>query len=134
VKGGADVESTNGSVTLNDIGAGAKVRASFGSVFLDGVGGAVDVVNTNGAISVTGLRANTCQPVSLRTNFSPIKVALPEGAGYALNARTSFGRISSQLPITTNGMTEDTMIGTIGKGGCRLDLANANGNITIEKD
>ena len=133
VRGATDVKSSNGSITLNDVGA-AKVRASFGSVFVDGVGGAVDVTNSNGAISVSGLRAGACHPVSLRTNFSSIKVALPESSSYAVNARTSFGRVNSQIPILTTGMTEGTLIGTIGKGGCKLDLANANGNITIEKE
>ena len=61
-------------------------------------------------------------------------MALPEGAGYAVNARTSFGRVNTDLPILTTGMTEGTLIGTIGKGGCKLDLANANGNISIEKE
>jgi hypothetical protein len=103
-------------------------------VFLDGVGGAVDVTNSNGAISVTGLRAGACHPVSLRTNFSSIKVALPQGIGYAVNARTSFGRVNSQIPILTTGVTEETLVGTIGKGGCKLELANSNGNITIEQE
>jgi hypothetical protein len=61
-------------------------------------------------------------------------VALPDGAGYAVNARTSFGRVTSDLPILTTGVTEGTLTGTIGKGGCKLDLANANGNISIEKE
>jgi len=70
----------------------------------------------------------------LRTNFSSIKVALPEGVAYTVNARTSFGRVTSQIPILTTGVTEETLAGTIGKGGCKLDLVNANGNITIEKE
>ena len=63
-----------------------------------------------------------------------IKVALPDSAGYAVNARTSFGRVTTDLPILTTGVTEGTLIGTIGKGGCKLDLVNANGNISIEKE
>lgn len=134
VRGAADVKSTNGSITLNEIGGAAKVRASFGPVFLDGVGGAVDVTNGNGAISVSGMRSGPCQPVALRTSFSSIKVTLPENSSYAVNARTSFGRVNSQIPILTTGMAEGTLVGTIGKGGCKLDLANSNGNITIEKE
>ncbi|HYH05989.1 MAG TPA: DUF4097 family beta strand repeat-containing protein [Thermoanaerobaculia bacterium] len=130
----ASVESTNGSVTLNEIGAGAKVRASFGPVFVNGVGAGVDIVNTNGAIAVAGLRGQGCQPVTLRTNFSSIKVSVPATASYAVNASTSFGRVHSDLPVTTSGVSDGTLIGTIGRGGCKLELANANGNITIEKD
>jgi hypothetical protein len=85
-------------------------------------------------VSVTGIRGGACHPITLRTTFSSIKVALPENTGYAVNARTTFGRITSQIPILTNGMTDDTLVGTIGKGGCKLELTNANGSITIEKD
>ncbi|MFP5247912.1 MAG: DUF4097 family beta strand repeat-containing protein, partial [Thermoanaerobaculia bacterium] len=133
VRGATDVSTTNGNVTLNDVGA-AKVKSSFGSVFVDGVGGPVEVWNANGAIALSGLRGSGCQPVSLRTNFSSIKVALPEGADYAVSARTSFGDVRSTLPVSTLGSAQGTLIGTIGRGGCKLELVNANGNITIEKD
>jgi hypothetical protein len=98
------------------------------------VGGGVTVENSNGAIAVAGIRGNGCHPISLRTNFSSIKLALPSAAAYNVNARTTFGRIHTDFPVTTSGMTENTLAGTIGRGGCKLDLTNANGNITIEKD
>jgi hypothetical protein len=61
-------------------------------------------------------------------------VRLPEGAGYDLTARTSFGRIANELPITVTGQTGgDSLNGKIGKGGCTLSLINSNGNIEIQK-
>jgi len=40
----------------------------------------------------------------------------------------------SQLPITASGaMGGDSLEGTIGNGGCTLDLTNSNGNIDISK-
>jgi hypothetical protein len=134
VRGAAVVDNQNGTVTLKEIGNAATVRSSFGSVFVDGVGGAVKVDNSNGAIAVAGLRGKGCHPVALRTNFSTIKVSVPESSSYSVNARTSFGSIKSALPVTTNGVTENTLVGTIGRGGCQLDLTNANGNISIEKE
>jgi outer membrane lipoprotein SlyB len=98
------------------------------------VGGAVKVENSNGAIAVSGLRGNGCHPVALCTNFSTIRVSVPESSSYSVNARTSFGSIRSALPVTTNGTNENTLVGTIGRGGCQLELVNANGNITIEKE
>jgi hypothetical protein len=134
VRGPATVDSSNGSVTLGDVSGNVKVHASFGSVFVDGVSGAVDVANSNGAISVANLRGTGCHPVLLRTNFSSIKVGIPDSASYAISARTTFGRINTEIPITTTNVGEDTVVGTIGKGGCRMDLANANGSITIAKE
>lgn len=134
IRGSVKVDSANGSVTLEEVGPGAQVKATFGSVFIDGVTGPVAVANANGAVSITGLRGKGCQPVSLATSFSSIKLALPANAAYDVNARTSFGRIHTDLPITTRTFGESALTGRIGAGGCRLDLVNANGNITIEAE
>lgn len=75
-----------------------------------------------------------CRDIGLKTSFSAIRVKIPEGVGHNVNARTSFGRISSELPITANGsLGGDTMIGTIGSGGCQLQLTASNGSIEIMK-
>ena len=75
-----------------------------------------------------------CKPVALRTTFSSIKVSVPSNASYTVNARTTFGRINSSLPITSTTLSDETVVGTIGGGSCRMELANSNGSITIEKD
>ncbi len=72
--------------------------------------------------------------MSLRTSFSPIKVALPSSASYAVTARTSFGRISTAFPITTTTISDENLVGSIGSGSCRMELVNANGNISIERE
>ena len=62
------------------------------------------------------------------------RVRIPEGLGYNLTARTSFGRISSELPVTSTGsIGGDTLNGTIGSGGCQLQLTDSNGSIEIAK-
>ncbi len=133
VGGRAEVDNANGSVQLSDIGSDAIVRTSFASVFARGVKGAIDIQDQNGAISVSQT-GPACKPISLHTSFSSIRVVVPSNASYSVNARTSFGRISSALPITTRTMSEDTLVGTIGGGACSMELVNSNGAITIEKE
>jgi putative adhesin len=132
--GGVSVDGSNGNVQAFDIAHDARIHTTFGSAFVKGVGGAVDVQNQNGAIAVSGISSSSCRPISLRTSFSSIRVALPANASYAVNAKTSFGRINSDFPITTRSINEETVVGTIGGGNCRLDLSNSNGSITIDKD
>ncbi len=133
IRGALDVDNANGSVTASDIGGSARVHTGFASVFLKGVNGAVDVENQNGAISVSGLRGS-CDPVVLKTTFSSIRVALPPNANYNIDARTRFGSINVDLPINLTRKTEDSFAGTIGGGGCRMDLTTANGSITITRE
>jgi len=129
------VENTNGSVTARNVKGDAGVKTSFAGVTLDTIGGRITVDNQNGAISVTAMRpASGCRDISLKTSFSSIRVRVPEGVGYNLTAKTSFGRISSELPVTSTGsIGGDSLNGTIGSGGCQLQLTDSNGSIEIAK-
>jgi hypothetical protein len=113
----------------------ANVRTSFAGVTLDGIGGKISVDNQNGGIAVTASRPTSgCRDILLKTSFSSIRVQIPQGLGYNLTAHTSFGRISSDLPVTSTGsIGGDTLNGTINGGGCALQLNDTNGSIEITK-
>src|SRR5260370_35251834 len=102
---------------------------------MESIYGRINVGNQNGAISVTARRpVSGWRDISLKTSLSSIRVRVPEGLGYNLTARTSFGRISSELPITSTGsIGGDSLNGTIGTGGCQLQLTDSNGSIEIAK-
>lgn len=133
--GNLTVENSNGSVTARNVKGDATVTTSFAGVTLEGIGGKISVDNQNGGISVAAVRpASGCRDIALKTSFSSIRVRIPEGLGYNLTARTSFGRITSDLPITATGSVgTDSLTGTIGSGGCQLQLTNSNGSIEITK-
>jgi DUF4097 and DUF4098 domain-containing protein YvlB len=136
VNGNLTVENTNGSVTARNIKGDARVNTSFAGVTLETVGGKISVDNQNGSISVIASRpASGCRDILLKTSFSPIRVRIPEGLGYNVTARTSFGRISTDLPVTSTGTVGggDSLSGTIGSGGCQLQLTDSNGSIEIGK-
>ena len=135
VNGNLTVENTNGSVTARSVKGDANVKTSFSGVTLDGIGGRISVDNQNGGIAVTSSRpASGCRDILLKTSFSSIRAQIPQGLGYNLTAHTSFGRISSELPVTSSGsIGGDTLTGTIGSGGCQLQLNNSNGSIEITK-
>ena len=135
INGNLLVENTNGSVTARDIKGDASVTTSFAGVTLESVGGKITVNDQNGGISVAAARpASGCRDIALKTSFSSIRVRIPEGLGYNVTARTSFGRITTDLPISATGsFAPDSLHGTIGSGGCPLQLTNANGSIEITK-
>ena len=135
INGNLTVENTNGSVTARNVKGDAQATTSFAGVTLESVGGKITVNNQNGGISVAAARpASGCRDITLKTSFSSIRVRIPEGTGYHVNAHTSFGRISSDLPITTSGsLSPESLDGTIGSGACQLQLTNSNGSIEITK-
>ena len=92
-----------------------------------------DIQVSNMGETVSGLRGG-CNDISLRTSFASIKIGLPASQGYNVDARTSFGSISTDIPITIMHKSENTLTGTIGSGGCRLTLSDNNGNITVGRE
>jgi DUF4097 and DUF4098 domain-containing protein YvlB len=134
LNGNLTADDSNGSVTARRIKGDATVTTSFSGVNLEEIGGKITVDNQNGAISVASRPPSGCRDISLKTSFSSIRVGIPEG-NYTLTSHTSFGRISSEMPVTATGsIGGDSLNGTIGSGGgCRLQLTNSNGSIEIVK-
>ncbi len=134
VKGGARVTSGNTSIRLNGIGGDVYAKTSFNGVTITDAAGPVTVENQNGSVTVDAKAGQKCQPISLHTSFSPIRVTLPGGMGYNVTARTSFGRIRSDYEMAVSGeMSQEALTGRIGRGGCDLRLLDQNGNIDILK-
>jgi hypothetical protein len=135
VAGSLEVENSNGAVNAADVKGPVTVRTSFGAVVLARVDGPlVEVRNQNGAVEVDATGGHGCTRITLVTSFAPIRVRLAESVGYDVTARTSFGSIRSELPITASGsLGPDTLNGRIGAGGCALSLTDGNGNIEILK-
>ncbi len=132
VGGAFTVEDNNGGVTASGLKNFANVRTSFSPVLLDGVAGPVDVENQNGAVEVLVVRQNPCQPVNIRTSFSPMRIRVPDEASYSLTAKTSFGKINSEFPMMVSGtLSPDSVQGKIGGGACPMRLSNQNGSIEI---
>jgi DUF4097 and DUF4098 domain-containing protein YvlB len=132
VGGSLEVENANGAVRASAVKGHATVRTSFGAVVLGGVEGpVVEVRNQNGAVEVEAASAR-CTRIDLSTSFSSIRLRLPEAGGYNVTARTSFGSIHSELPITASGsLGGDSLSGRIGAGGCSVTLTDSNGGIEI---
>jgi DUF4097 and DUF4098 domain-containing protein YvlB len=134
VRGDLTAENSNGAIKASDIQGSVNAKTSFASVSLDGVRESVDVVNQNGAVEVGTPAGADCRRVSVRTSFAPIRVWLLEGGGYTVAARTSFGKVTTEIPVGASGsMGGESLSGKIGDGRCELTLTNSNGNIDLLK-
>ena len=93
----------------------------------------MDVDNQNGSVEVRGIAGGAkCSPVSLKGSFGPVRIHLPEDAAFTVNAHTSFGKITTQLPLTISGSpSSDTLTGRLGDGRCPLTVENSNGSIEL---
>lgn len=137
VKGAARVTAGNTYIKLSGIGGEVYTKTNFAPVNITDSAGPITVEDQNGAVTVNGRQIHGCQPISLRTTFGPIRVTLPQGAGYDLTSHTTFGSIHSDLPIVTPPGTHSGqngqagLAGKINGGGCDLKLMGENGSIDI---
>jgi len=132
VKGGARATANNTSIRLSEIGGEIYARTSYAGVEVEESAGPVTVENGNGSVTVRMKAGQRCQPISLSTSYSPIRVTVPRGAGYNVTARTSYGHITSQPEMAVSGQIGgDSLSGRIAGGGCELRLIDQNGNIDI---
>ena len=127
----ASLKSSNGRVTLTDVGGDLMVKTSNGSINIHDFNGQMDGRTSNGRIDFTGtLRSNSEN--RLRTSNGSINVTLVNTPGVEVDASTSNGKVKSQLPITISGdIRNNRLVGTIGTGGSRLEIHTSNGSITI---
>jgi DUF4097 and DUF4098 domain-containing protein YvlB len=127
------VENSNGAVKAATT-HGAQIRTSFGAVILDAIAGPLQIEDQNGAIDASISGHGGCQPVIIRTSFSPLRLRIDGEASYRVSARTSFGKIRTDFPLTISGsLSNDELNGTIGTGRCDMRLSDSNGAIEILK-
>lgn len=102
---------------------------------MDGIRVHYKMAGSGAATPIVFVRGWTCDMTSWKIRFSSIRIALPEEAGWTVDARTSFGRIRADVPITVSGsLSTEAVQGKIGDGACPLTLSNSNGSIEILKE
>jgi hypothetical protein len=154
-KAGANVEARNagGDISLGQVAGATDARTSSGSVVIALAVGKLTVRNAGGGIKVADARdAVTAETSSgsIEVNFSTspksdcrlavagggIKAALPKSAAVDLDAKTSGGKVRSDLPVTmavSGGQRSGVLAGKINGGGPALVLRASSGDIHLKE-
>jgi DUF4097 and DUF4098 domain-containing protein YvlB len=150
-----DVETSNGAVEVQGGGGQIDLRTSNGKITLQDVKGRVRAHTHNGSIEAVvasleqegvfstsngsiGLRINAgvapcgSAPITATTSNGSIELALPAGFSGQLDARTSNGRVRSELANLAAEGSRTHLTGQIGAGGeATVKLHTINGSIHI---
>lgn len=109
-----------------------ELETSNGSITLSDIDGSVSAKTSNGGITFAGSLEPESQN-SLRTSNGDVDVTLVNTRGVKLDAETGNGKISSELPITITGRSDnDQLTGVIGDGSGSLTIRTRNGDISIK--
>lgn len=150
---GADVDLVSGDLTLKAIAGDARIKAVSGNIEATAVKGSVDVKAVSGDIKlldVTGAQTVNAESVSgnityagavvdggryeIKTHSGDVRMTIPAGSSFDLEANTFSGDIDSDFEITVVGKISPREIqGKVGKGGATLVLKTFSGNVDLKK-
>ncbi len=124
-------ETGSGDIHLEQSAPG-RVKASSGSgrIELAGVHGPLHADTGSGDVKVQG---DVSGDWRLETESGAVTINLPESASFDLHAHTDSGKISTRVPITTQGtISRNDYQGRAGSGGYMLEVKTGSGDIRIE--
>lgn len=120
--GSVEVKSFGGPVRLHTSGGGIRVESIAGEVFGETSGGAIHAQ----------LPTPVPGPVHLSTSGGGIELVAASDAAFDLDANTSAGGVSCDLPITTSGTKHRShLTGPVNGGGPKVVLDTSAGSIRI---
>ena len=113
-------------------GAGGDVRAESGSgeIRLENVEGGLTAHTASGDVEASGRPHATWE---VGTSSGEVKLHLPAGAGFTLEAGSASGDIRTSMAITVQGGVDRHHVhGTIAGGGPEVRIGTASGDIHID--
>jgi len=125
--------TSGGSISVRKFNGSAKVETSGGGITIEEVSGAVEGSTAGGSIHAV-LVSPLTGPVKLSTSGGGVTVRVAENAAFDLDAETSAGGVSSELPVTGTGKPQhDRLQGPVNGGGKPVVLRTSAGGIHIRK-
>lgn len=126
-----EVSNTNGGIHLNGITGKLELETTNGKIEVARCGGSLDASTTNGSIHAELVNVAKGQPLHFETTNGRIEVVVPADLAADVDADTTNGAISSDLPVNTTHFGRNSLRGTINGGGTPLRLRTTNGGIAI---
>jgi DUF4097 and DUF4098 domain-containing protein YvlB len=150
-----DLVTSYGHVIAHDCSGKLRARTGSGDVRLRGVRGAIDAESSYGSVDIEGelseLRARSGSgPVtaraaetsrvesswSLSSSYGSVALSVPEGFDCELDAKTGWGEVECDFPITVGPgkkQGETHLRGTVGDGGGEVQLSSGSGDVALKR-
>jgi len=113
------------------------LTTSHDNVTLNRIGGDISITNHNGNIDLTAAPSAGSPAlgnITLEDRNGSIEATMPDHTGFTVQANTTNGNISTDLPLTPQGSEDHkSLSGAISGGGPLLHITTTNGDISIHK-
>jgi len=131
VQGDADLETSGGGIEADAVDGALTARTSGGSIHIERVTGRVEAHTSGGGITAV-LSKKNAHGGALETSGGSISASVDPAANLEIEASTSGGHVSSDLPIRVSGsISSHSLHGSLGNGGETLLLHTSGGSIHL---
>jgi DUF4097 and DUF4098 domain-containing protein YvlB len=130
IRGNFDGRTSNGRIEVNAVEGTVILKTSNGKIDVRGVQGEFDIESSNGSIFYSG-NMTAGGSNRLVTSNGDVVVELQGQPSVVLDAETSNGEVTSELPILATVTRKERLVGKIGEGEADLYIRTSNGDITI---
>ena len=148
IGGNTTIQTRYSNLSTSQVGGDLKINTRYGNVSLDNLEGnleaEIDYANleahrVKGDINISGAYANIrvydiIRGANIRTRYGDITLdLLPHTQGYTFENQSSYGDISSNIPLLTETVDKNTVrtTGTLGEGKYLIKLNADFGDIKI---
>ena len=120
-------------MTIKNFHGPAHVGTSGGGITVENIAGELEGSTSGGSIRAL-LPSPLPDSVKLSTSGGGVTVRVAGDAAFDLDAKTSAGGVSSELPVSVVGKAEHGHLkGTVNGGGKSVVLRTSAGSINIQK-
>jgi hypothetical protein len=131
VQGEVEAWSSGGSVHLEQVAGSVRARSSGGGVTIRGAGGRVKASSSGGSVAVS-FAAGNAHGGDIESSGGGVEVRVDPAVGLDVDATSSVGTVSCDLPVTGQGKSSGRSIhGALHGGGERLHVRSSGGGIRI---
>ena len=148
--GAASLHTSGGSISARNVNGTVELRTSGGSIQAETIKGDVDADTSGGSIDLSQIdgkiRGNTSggsvncslvganRGISVSTSGGSIELSLPRGTPGNIEATTSGGQVTTDIPVTSTVFKDSHLEGTMNGGGLPIYAHTSGGSITIRAE
>jgi hypothetical protein len=131
VRGTVEARSSGGGVHLEQVAGNVRADSSGGGVTVRGAGGRVEASSSGGPVAVS-FAAGNAHGGDIGSSGGGVEVRVDPAVGLDVDAATSGGSVSCDLPVTVQGkISRHSLHGVLHGGGERLHVRSSGGGIRI---
>lgn len=134
-RGDLKASTSSGHVQVSEFEGACRLHSDYGNVDVEGRLDRLAGETSSGSVNVKALAGSTiADDWRLASGYGHVTLALPRELGFTLKAKTDYGTLDIQVPVTiaAGGLKKkEALQGQVGAGGRTVTLQTSSGDVRV---